>query len=118
MKCPYCNKEAEWTANKVIYGKNYGKSYMCWYCKNCDAYVGCHENTKVPLGSMANKELRDWRKKAHAIIDPLWKSGKMKRKEVYAKLKEQFGFEVHVAKSDIDMCKRIIKEVTDLFGAL
>ena len=50
MICPYCNKEAKWCENKVIYGKNYGKSYMCYYCKDCDAYVGCHNNTKFPNG--------------------------------------------------------------------
>ena len=108
MKCPYCNKEAKWVENKEIYGKNYGKSYMCWYCKDCEAYVGCHNNTKAPLGTMANKELREWRMKAHDKIDPLWKNGKMKRNQVYSLLKQKFGKEVHIGESDIEMCKKII----------
>lgn len=108
MNCPYCKKTAEWCENKKIYGKNYGKSYMCYYCKNCDAYVGCHQNTRKPLGTMANKELRKWRIKTHSIIDPLWKSGKLKRHEVYKKLKKILGKEVHVGESDIDTCKKII----------
>lgn len=107
MKCPYCKNEAEWVENKEIYGRNYGKSYMCWLCKKCDVYVGCHNNTKNPLGTMANAELREWRKKCHAKIDPLWKSGKMTRKEVYQMLKEKLGREIHIAQSDIETCKMI-----------
>lgn len=108
MKCPYCNKEARWCENKAIYGRNYGKSYMCYYCKDCDAYVGCHQNTKTPLGTMANAELRKWRKKVHAVIDPLWQSRTMTRKEVYTMLFRRFGEEVHVGQSDIVRCREII----------
>ena len=108
MICPYCQKEAPWVENKAIYGRNYGKSFMCYYCKPCDAYVGCHQNSKTPLGTMANKELRAWRIRAHDHIDPLWKTGRMKRKEVYAFLKEKLGVQVHVAESDLEMCKRIL----------
>ena len=107
MICPYCNKESEWVENKEIYGRNYGKSYMCYLCKPCNAYVGCHQNTKKPLGTMANKDLREWRKKAHANIDPVWKSGKMKRKELYGFLNKVFGFAVHVGESDVEMCKKL-----------
>ena len=114
--CPYCGKEAEWCENKAIYGKNYGKSYMCYFCKPCDAYVGCHQNTRKPLGTMANAELRDWRKKAHAVIDPLWKDGKMKRSQVYSMLYREFGREVHIGESDIETCKKIIELVPNTLG--
>lgn len=108
MICPYCNKEAIWCENKEIYGKNYGKSYMCYYCKPCNAYVGCHENSKKPLGTMANKELRDWRIKAHFHIDPLWKSKKLARGQVYARLNKIFGREIHIGESDIETCQKIL----------
>ena len=109
MNCPYCGKPALWCENKEIYGRNYGKSYMCWFCKDCDAYVGCHNNTREPLGTMANKELRGWRVKAHAAIDPLWKSGEISRKRVYKALAEIFGEEVHIGGSDVARCKEIIE---------
>jgi len=109
MKCPYCKKEAKWCENKEKYGKNYGKSYMCYYCQNCDAYVGCHNNTKKPLGTMANKELREWRMKAHAVIDPLWRTGKIKRRDVYYQLEQRFGRGIHIGESDIEICKEIIE---------
>jgi len=106
--CPYCGKEAKWCENKEIYGKNYGKSYMCYYCKPCNAYVGCHNNTTKPLGVMANKELRDWRIKAHDIFDKLWKDGFVTRKEAYKILDDEFGKEIHIGESDIETCQRII----------
>lgn len=111
MKCPFCGKSAKWVENKEIYGKNYGKSYMCWLYKPCNAYVGCHQNTKNPLGTMANQELREWRMKTHAVFDPLWKTGKMSRKSAYKLLKEKLGREIHIGESDIETCQSIIKQL-------
>lgn len=84
---------------------------MVWYCKDCDAYVGCHNNTKTPLGIMANRELREWRIKAHAAIDPLWKTGFMTRKEVYALLEGYFGKPIHMGESTIEICQLVIAYV-------
>ena len=112
--CPYCGQPAEWVENKEIYGKNYGKSYMMWLCRKDDAYVGCHQNTKKPLGTIANYELRQWRKQSHASFDPFWKVWGMKRDEAYQMLKTKFGKEVHIGESDIEMCKKIIKLCTPI----
>ncbi len=112
MICPYCNKEAVWCENKEIYGRNYGKSYMVYLCKECDAYVGCHQNTQKPLGTMANAELREWRQKAHAVFDPLWKGknhSKQERTKAYKRLNREFGREIHIGESDIETCKKIIE---------
>jgi hypothetical protein len=115
MICPYCEKEAIWTSNEVVYGRRYGKSFMCYYCKECDAYVGCHQNSKNPLGTMANKALRVKRMEAHAVIDPLWKSGKYSRRQVYDRLSDAFGFRVHVGASDEKLCEEIIKTAKVIF---
>lgn len=116
MFCPYCGKNAEFVDNKEIYGRRYGKSYMMWWCKNCDARVGVHHNDKNrPLGSMANKELRIWRMKSHFAIDKYWKKGKYKRGEVYMKLKEIFGKDIHIGQSDKEICQQIINIVPHLF---
>ena len=115
MICPYCNEEAVWCENKEVYGKNYGRSYVIYLCKQCDARVGCHNNTKEPLGTMANKELREWRMKVHTFIDLLWKSNKMKRQTVYRRLNEFFKKEIHVGSSDIELCKQIIENFNLIF---
>lgn len=120
MTCPYCHKPAEWISHEVIYGTRFNKkSHMIWLCRDCMAYVGCHQNTKKPLGTMADKETREWRVKTHAVIDELWKSGRYSRGEVYARLSDAFGERVHVGESGVERCKQIIETVPHLFdGAL
>ena len=73
--CDYCGREAEFVDSKIIYGKSYGKIYLC---RNCMAYVGVHKGTDKPLGRLANAELRNWKKAAHAAFDPLWKYGRFR----------------------------------------
>lgn len=109
MICPFCNNEAVWCENKEIYGRNYGKSYMCYLCKPCNAYVGCHNNTKNPLGTMANAELREWRMKVHAYIDPFWKEKGWNRQTVYRKLSEALGKQYHTGEADIETCKKVLQ---------
>lgn len=103
MICPYCGKKAEWVENKEIYGKNYGKSYMCYLCKPCNAYVGCHNNTRKALGIMANAELRKLRIQAHTLFDPLWKSKKMSRKRAYKLIGNK-----HIGGMNEEECKELI----------
>ena len=116
MNCNYCGKPAQWVENKEIYGRNYGKSYMMWICWPCNAYVGCHNNTKAPLGKLANKALREARMKAHSVIDPLWKSHRYKRSTVYKRLSEAFGYTVHIGNSDEKECEDIIKTAEMIFS--
>lgn len=108
IHCPYCGQPAEWVENREIYGRNYGRSYMAYLCRDCNAYVGCHRNTRKPLGTLANFEPRELRKRAHAHIDPVWKGGALSRKEVYARLSAHFGERVHIGQSDIERCLQIL----------
>lgn len=80
--CPYCNQTSALVDSAVIYGESYG---MIWRCEPCDAHVGVHQDSPnfEPLGTLANFHLRRARNKAHAMFDPLWKSGTMSRNTVY-----------------------------------
>ena len=82
---------------------------MCYLCKDCGAYVGCHNNTQIPLGTLANKELRQLRIKAHNKIDKLWQNHTHTRDEVYQYLNKIFGREIHIGQSGPEICKKIIK---------
>lgn len=106
--CPYCSKQAKWVDNEVIYGKRYGASWKAYYCEPCDAYVGCHENTRIPKGTLANKETRTWRIKAHAAFDPLWKQGHVPRGKLYAEIASDLGRQVHIGEADPAQCQEII----------
>lgn len=109
MICPSCNKEAPWVENKEKYGKNYGKSYMCYFCKECEYYVGCHNNTRAPLGTMISKEHCKYRKAVHNKIDPIWREGILTRKEVYQKISKQLGYTYHTGEADIETCKKVLE---------
>lgn len=106
--CPYCKERAEWVPNEEVYGRNIGKSHMIWLCRPCDAYVGCHKNTRNPLGTLADKKTRIWRQVAHSVFDPLWKSGNLSRYEAYMLLNKKLGEKMHIGKADVAKCKRII----------
>lgn len=107
--CPYCNKPAVYCNNSEVYGRQCGKSYMCYFCRDCNAYVGTHNNTYAPLGTMANRELRQMRINTHRAIDGYWKSGLCTRDKIYKLLHQIFEKPVHVGSSDMDMCRQIIK---------
>lgn len=107
--CPVDNKPAPWVENKEKYGRNFGKSYMAYYCKEHDTYVGCHNNTRRPLGTMADGELRKLRMAVHAKIDPLWKSGEHRRSDVYQYLSSKLGYQFHTGESTKEVCRQILE---------
>ncbi|MCL2220985.1 MAG: DUF3268 family zinc-finger domain-containing protein [Oscillospiraceae bacterium] len=115
VECPYCGKSARLIDSKEIYGKSYGMAYIC---HPCDAYVGTHMNTNKPLGRLANRELRLWRRKAHDSFDPLWKTGRFKgrRKSAYKWLSRKMKIpeeKTHIAMFDVDQCKQVIATVSE-----
>ena len=91
--CDYCGRQAEYVDSKVVYGKSYGMMYLC---RNCMAYVGVHKGTDKPLGRLANAELRYWKKRAHAVFDPLWQRGRFRghRNAAYGWLAQKMGLPV------------------------
>lgn len=69
-----------------------------WKCDTCKNYVGCHHKTSTPtrpLGCIATPEILDARKKLHALIDPLWKSGRVSRGQVYRHISTKLGYPYH-----------------------
>ena len=119
--CPYCGKEAKLVGGDIVYPHRSDlKSKKFWHCEDCSAYVGTHGNSKKaqPLGRLANKELREWKQKAHSVFDPLWKrkiekdgcSKTKARKAGYKWLAEQLGVEVkdcHIGMFDVEGCKKV-----------
>ncbi len=69
-----------------------------WKCDACGNYVGCHHKTAdrtKPLGVIPTEEIRKARSQIHNLIDPLWKSRKIKRGTLYKILSEKLGREYH-----------------------
>jgi hypothetical protein len=106
--CDYCNKPAELVDSSVVYGVSYGKIYLC---SPCDAYVGVHKGTDVPLGRLANKELREWKKLAHYHFDASWK-GVRPRKSAYRELAARMDLpeeKAHIGMFDVDLCRKVVE---------
>lgn len=115
MKCPYCGANVVLRDASYVYHKAKSKEYgNVWVCKNyprCNAYVGCHKGTDIPLGRLANERLRTLKTEAHRQFDPIWKSGLMSRKDAYKWLSDMLDIpltECHMGMFDIKMCQRVI----------
>jgi len=116
--CDYCGKSAKLVTGKKIYPRSPALAKLkIWACLSCDAHVGTHKDSKdhAPLGRLANKELRAWKIKAHAVFDPWWKSGEMNRKEAYRRLKVLLGMDTqpHVGFMSLEECKRMVELVAE-----
>lgn len=117
VKCGYCHRDAKRVGAEKLYPHRrdlIGKWF--WECEPCGAYVGCHPGTTNPLGRLANAELRRAKQSVHRVLDPLWKSGKMKRKEAYAMLAGKLNIaprNCHVGMFDVPMCEAAYKALTE-----
>lgn len=110
ISCDYCGKPARLVDSAIVYeGRSYGP---IWFCKDCQAWVGCHRGTDKPLGRLANAELRHWKRGAHAVFDSLWR-GKTRytRRKAYQWLAGEMGLpeeKTHIGMFDVDQCKQVI----------
>ncbi len=118
--CRYCGGKVVLTSNAEIYGREYGNG-KCYLCRDCRAFVGIHTDTIIPLGTLANNELRKARNKAHYYFDKLWKHPTriMKRNEAYYWLSKHLRIkkeETHIAWFEIEQCERVVELVKEKLG--
>lgn len=127
--CPYCHAQAVLVTGDVIYPHREDLRHLkFWRCAPCDAYCGTHRagayvriggrkvvsDGTLPLGRLANAELRRARNRAHAAFDPLWKSRQMSRREAYTWLAGELGISFencHIALFDVDGCEAVVAAV-------
>lgn len=125
--CPYCEQPAMLVTGKVVYSHRPDLAdLMFWLCAPCDAYVGCHKkgsyvwenNVKIvsdgtlPLGRLADKELRKWKSATHTVFDAMWKQRGWRRVEGYRWLARQLKLNMsqcHIGLFDIETCKKAIE---------
>lgn len=72
IKCPYCHAHASLRPASLVYGstpQTRGKFlYVCDRWPACNAYVSAHERTLLPMGTLANGDLRHKRILAHRAL--------------------------------------------------
>ena len=115
--CHLCAGAVELVPNSEVYnGKDYGEWPWTYLCRGCGSYVGLHPFTGIPLGTLANKQMRAARQAAKAALNPLWQhGGPMTRTEAYAWLSQQLGIadieDCHIGYMDVDQCRQIMAAI-------
>lgn len=120
--CPHCSASVAIVNNSAIYhGFSYGEWPWAYACTNraCFAYVGMHPFTAIPLGTLATAEIREARKRAKKLFNPLWETGsarRMTRAEAYTKLAAALGIpvaECHFGWFTVDQCNAAIAAINE-----
>lgn len=115
--------EARLTTGAEIYSHRPDlKSLPFWKCDTCGSYCGCHHKTNnptYPIGTLSTKELRNARMHIHKILDPIWQSGVLSRKEVYSKISKALGKNYHTAEiRSVEEARKIYVVVSEMSKTL
>lgn len=134
-RCPYCFSAVELVTGAEIYPERPELANRnIWRCTQCDASVGCHKagarvrrsdgvgvvsDGKLPMGSLANDELRAARTETHRLFDGLWQPypALMTRAEGYAWMAKILNIpfeDAHVASLSYEECVKVQLAVEDL----
>lgn len=107
--CRYCGMDVELVSNAEIYGREYGDWPYAYLCRCCDAYVGVHPHTDIPLGVLADRFLRSARKAHKRYFLDLQRRANWSRKEAYTFLAGELGIPVsscHWGWFEIEDCEK------------
>lgn len=118
--CPYCGAATAIRDSACIYGRSYGLALVCSNYPRCDSFVGCHRSTGLPKGTLANAELREARKQAHAAFDPLWREQHWNRREAYAWLSRTLSIQpkdCHIGMFNVEQCRAVVRAISTLSSA-
>ena len=113
--CRYCGGVIRRIPAQRVYGDATGRLKMqnqwLYQCQNCNARVGCHRDTKRPLGNVANEVLRLKRVETHRIFDAFWESRGMTRTAAYKWLAERMelpGEQAHIGGFEMEQCQKLV----------
>jgi len=122
--CCGCNEDvsARLTSGREVYPHRSDLYELpFWKCDICQNFVGCHhktENRTRPLGCIPTSEIRKIRQDLHAVIDPIWRGGRMGRKSLYAEISKRIGSKYHAANiRSVDEGREVLRAVKEMFGS-
>lgn len=117
--CPCCRGLVTLEPNEVVYGKSYGDWPWVFVCFECDAYVGLHPYTDIPLGTLADKPTREARKLAKIAFTVWYESARIERSSAYRILAEEMQLErklCHFAMFTQEQCELAIERIGEQHG--
>lgn len=93
-----------------------------WQCPHCKNFVGCHNKTSnptEPLGVIPTLEIKKARQEIHKILDPIWQTKRMKRREIYKYISNEIGFNYHTSHlRSMDDCRRVYRIIKNKLNKL
>src|SRR5690606_15084127 len=108
--CPYCGGKSEHADSAIVYGFSAGMIYVC---RPCGAWVGTFKGfPSVAIGRLANRELRETRRRAYEHFECLYKRGHMPKSQAYQWLAKQLRIpakECHLGWFDLKQCQKVIE---------
>lgn len=88
-----CGGTVEIAHHNTVYGHEYSDWPWMYRCTTCDATVGMHPFTNIPLGILADKALRAIKTQCKQPFERLWKTGRMARSRAYEELAAHLGID-------------------------
>lgn len=93
-----------------------------WKCDGCGNSVGTHHKTTDPtrpLGNIPSSELKRARMHIHSLIDPAWKSKRIRRGKLYAEIGRRLGYEYHTGEiKTVEEARRVYRVALELMREL
>lgn len=115
IKCPYCGSKAIYRPASMVYGSaTKDKSahlYVCSKWPACDSYVNVHKKSRLPMGTLANGNLRHKRIMAHKALSAFQRYRGMDKWAAYLWLQINLGLspeQTHIGMFSEEMCGKVI----------
>lgn len=124
--CCGCGKDVEprLTDGAEIYPHRSDLSDLpFWKCDACKNFVGCHHKTRnrtKPLGCIPTPEIKKARNRIHRLLDPIWREGRMPRRELYQAIATRIGIEeYHTAEiRTVEEAQKVYRTVKTITSTL
>jgi len=103
-----CGKPVEIAHHTEVYGREYSDWPWMYRCRHCEASVGMHPFTSIPLGTLADKQLRSLRTACKQPFELIWQSGRINRDAAYELLAKHLRLnteQCHFGLFDTEQCK-------------
>jgi hypothetical protein len=109
--CPCCTGQVRLVNNMEIYGRSYGNWPFAYKCDGCGATIGVHPNSIYPVGTLANRALREERQRVHDALDRMrredWVTVSVARERLAQMMKIPVAA-CRIATFDIELCRKAL----------
>ena len=112
--CECCgSSKVECVHHDEVYGREYGEWPWMLRCETCEATVGLHPFTNIPLGTLATKVMRKARIAAKEAFYAAMTAKGLTKDEGYAWLTKTLELksakECHIGLFGVEQCKKVVQ---------